>query len=134
MTPAEIRQELIEDLYRQALESPDSVRQLVEDEVSRYSDSEVRRIAEGRGLLDDEIIAGSGEDDDEEDGPSGVLTDERGVPYILNARNATLPEGWAMCLSCYRAWNDAASTSVTPAPSGRCPFEYEHRNEDENHP
>lgn len=30
------------------------------------------------------------------------------------------------CGSCGRSWNDAASSSVTPAPSGRCPFEYEH--------
>jgi len=25
-----------------------------------------------------------------------------------------------------RSWNDAASSSRTPADSGRCPFEYEH--------
>jgi hypothetical protein len=32
----------------------------------------------------------------------------------------------ATCGTCGRSWNDAASSSVTPAPSGRCPFEYEH--------
>lgn len=30
------------------------------------------------------------------------------------------------CESCGRSWNDAAISSVTPAPSARCPFEYEH--------
>jgi len=30
------------------------------------------------------------------------------------------------CGTCGRSWNDAASSGVTPAPSGRCPFEYEH--------
>lgn len=29
------------------------------------------------------------------------------------------------CGSCGRSWNNAASSSLTPAPSGRCPFEYE---------
>jgi hypothetical protein len=38
----------------------------------------------------------------------------------------TDPADVATCGHCGRSWNDAASTSVTPAPSGRCPFEYEH--------
>jgi len=33
----------------------------------------------------------------------------------------------ATCGSCGRSWNDALMTSWTPAPSGRCPFEYWHR-------
>jgi len=32
----------------------------------------------------------------------------------------------ATCGTCGRSWNDAAVSSMTPAPSGRCPFEYEH--------
>lgn len=32
----------------------------------------------------------------------------------------------ATCGTCGRSWNDAAISSVTPAPSGRCPFEYDH--------
>jgi hypothetical protein len=32
----------------------------------------------------------------------------------------------ATCGSCGRSWNDAAVSSWTPAPSGRCPFEYDH--------
>lgn len=31
-----------------------------------------------------------------------------------------------VCGNCGRAWDDSISTSMTPAPSGRCPFEYEH--------
>lgn len=34
------------------------------------------------------------------------------------------------CGSCGRTWNDAAGSSWTPVPSGRCPFEYEHDEED----
>lgn len=30
------------------------------------------------------------------------------------------------CGHCGRSWNDAAISGVTPVPSGRCPFEYEH--------
>lgn len=36
----------------------------------------------------------------------------------------------ATCGHCGRSWNDALSSSVTPAPSGRCPFEYEHVYDD----
>jgi hypothetical protein len=30
------------------------------------------------------------------------------------------------CGVCHRSWDDAVSTTMTPVPSGRCPFEYEH--------
>ena len=33
----------------------------------------------------------------------------------------------AMCGSCGLVWDDAIPTSWTPAPSGRCPFEYYHK-------
>lgn len=32
----------------------------------------------------------------------------------------------ATCGVCGRSWNDAAISSVTPVPSARCPFEYDH--------
>lgn len=35
------------------------------------------------------------------------------------------------CGTCGRSWNDAAVSAWTPAPSGRCPFEYDHEY-DEN--
>jgi hypothetical protein len=41
-----------------------------------------------------------------------------------------LPEGHpraiAQCGTCGRWWDDDASTELTPAPAGRCPFEYWH--------
>lgn len=53
-------------------------------------------------------------------------TDERGVEWVIGVSLDQLPEGWAKCGTCGRAWNDEKSTSVTPTPSARCPFEYEH--------
>lgn len=32
----------------------------------------------------------------------------------------------ATCGECGRSWNDARISSLTPTPSGRCPFEYAH--------
>ncbi len=31
---------------------------------------------------------------------------------------------------CGRGWDDSVSTSVTPTPAARCPFEYDHENPD----
>lgn len=33
----------------------------------------------------------------------------------------------ATCGECGRSWDDAFASGVTPAPSGRCPFEYQHK-------
>lgn len=35
------------------------------------------------------------------------------------------------CGTCGLSWDDGISTSWTPAPSGRCPFEYFHKDEQE---
>lgn len=32
----------------------------------------------------------------------------------------------AICGACRRGWDDSIASSWTPAPAGRCPFEYEH--------
>ena len=32
----------------------------------------------------------------------------------------------ATCGTCGRSWDDSIVTSLTPAPSARCPFEYYH--------
>lgn len=32
----------------------------------------------------------------------------------------------ATCGGCGRSWDDSVSTALTPTPSARCPFEYEH--------
>lgn len=39
-------------------------------------------------------------------------------------------ESIAQCGTCHRWWDDAKSTSMTPTPSGRCPFEYFHADTD----
>jgi hypothetical protein len=39
---------------------------------------------------------------------------------------AVLERRAATCGTCGRSWDDTVSTSMTPVPSGRCPFEYEH--------
>ena len=42
--------------------------------------------------------------------------------------------GWdgvstAVCGTCHESWDDALVSSITPAPSARCPFEHEHGGE-----
>jgi hypothetical protein len=37
-----------------------------------------------------------------------------------------------VCGTCGRGWDDSISTSVTPTPAGRCPFEYDHEYDDED--
>ena len=36
------------------------------------------------------------------------------------------------CGTCGLSWDDAIVTSITPTPSGRCPFEHFHQSEDED--
>lgn len=36
------------------------------------------------------------------------------------------PADVATCGACGRSWDDAVSSALTPAPSARCPFEYDH--------
>lgn len=35
-----------------------------------------------------------------------------------------------VCGYCRRGWDDTISTSLTPVPSGRCPFEYDHEEQE----
>lgn len=37
----------------------------------------------------------------------------------------------ATCGHCGRSWDDAMVSHLTPAPAGRCPFEYDHEYDDE---
>ena len=34
------------------------------------------------------------------------------------------------CGTCGRSWDDSISTSVTPVPAGRCPWEADHEDDD----
>lgn len=54
-----------------------------------------------------------------EDYPVRVLADDEA------------PKGRTTCGTCGRSWDDDVVTSMTPAPSGRCPFEYYHAEEDD---
>lgn len=52
----------------------------------------------------------------------------RGVRYVAKGRKApTYFKAPATCGHCERTWDDGHSSVLTPAPSGRCPFEYMHR-------
>jgi len=50
----------------------------------------------------------------------------KGVKYVAAGNPA--PKDFARCGHCQRAWDDNKPTGLTPAPSGRCPFEYMHRS------
>lgn len=63
----------------------------------------------------------------------------------MRLKNSDIPKGWAVrplrrgqkakdaatCGACGLSWDDGKSTSMTPAPSGRCPFEAFHVHEEE---
>ena len=51
-----------------------------------------------------------------------------GVVELTPAEAPHVP-GATQCGTCRRWWDDDVSSSWTPAPSGRCPFEYEHAEE-----
>lgn len=46
------------------------------------------------------------------------------TPTWLDERRVKLDV--VTCGTCGRSWDDALGSSWTPAPSGRCPFEYDH--------
>ena len=53
--------------------------------------------------------------------PEAIYIDRRGV-VELDPSDPTA----TVCGGCGRGWDDDVHTSVTPVPSGRCPFEYDH--------
>lgn len=46
---------------------------------------------------------------------------------IADNKNQTKPENVATCGHCGLSWDDGTSTTYTPAPAGRCPFEQWHQ-------
>lgn len=60
--------------------------------------------------------------------PSAIPADFEVRPISPDDSAATDP---ATCGTCGLTWDDAKPTSWTPAPSGRCPFEYFHKDEDD---
>lgn len=55
---------------------------------------------------------------------------ERMLDLIVATPN-TDPANRVECGECGFKWDDSISTSFTPAPSGRCPNEYNHAEESE---
>jgi hypothetical protein len=56
---------------------------------------------------------------------------------VIELRGAELADarriGTALtCGTCGRSWDDSISTSVTPVPAGRCPWESHHEDDDED--
>lgn len=56
---------------------------------------------------------------------SELISEENGAEPQLDEYGKT-KEDIATCGTCGMSWNDALITSRTPAPSGRCPYEYIH--------
>lgn len=52
------------------------------------------------------------------------------VRVLRTARQKAKAKSLATCGECGRSWDDGIVTGWTPAPSGRCPFEYYHATED----
>ena len=48
------------------------------------------------------------------------------VKVLRTTRQKANAADLCTCGSCGRSWDDSMSTGWTPAPSGRCPFEYYH--------
>lgn len=53
-----------------------------------------------------------------------------GVREVLDTEAYDEPFSVATCGACGRSWDDDRASGLTPTPSGRCPFEYEHEHED----
>lgn len=47
---------------------------------------------------------------------------------VLDEDGDNPPKGKTTCGYCLLSWDDNISTAWTPVPSGRCPFEYQHRH------
>lgn len=54
--------------------------------------------------------------------PNGVR-EVLDVPHYQSGHDDT---DVATCGDCGRSWDDRVVTAITPTPSARCPFEYEH--------
>lgn len=56
----------------------------------------------------------------------GIRVDDSDCPCGYNSE----PLDLATCGTCGLTWDDGKVTSITPAPSARCPFEWFHRDDD----
>lgn len=61
--------------------------------------------------------------------PTSFVEHASGVREVLDPETYRIdvPEAIVtLCGHCGRSWDDAHASGLTPTPSGRCPFEYEH--------
>lgn len=58
--------------------------------------------------------------------PTGVREIHDATAYLADHPGAAIAE----CGECQRMWDDSHASEWTPAPSGRCPFEYDHYQEE----
>lgn len=97
--------------------------------------SEIRTVVKGRLADEAEVTAGRRAI------TAGVVVESAVVPEEVRQPEVTLthpitqdeypaPPGADIvtCWTCHRSWDDSLPTSLTPAPSARCPFEYEHED------
>ena len=56
-----------------------------------------------------------------------TFTDSRGI-VLLDEGDPRA----TTCPICHHSWDDSVATAWTPAPAGRCPWEYEHPSADDS--
>ncbi len=74
------------------------------------------------------------ESDDDDTSRDATPTDDTSIPAdyeVQPLRPDEHPPGRTTCDTCGRAWDDDKVTGITPAPSGRCPFENWHEDDTE---
>lgn len=79
-------------------------------------------------LNDDGLFCGVVEAVSIKDDPRRVYNvNSRGVVELANDDPAA-----TVCDYCHRGWDDTVATALTPTPAGRCPFEYEHTDAEDD--
>lgn len=94
----------------------------------------IARIEELEGIVESEQEAlAESQKCDECDGKGFLDSDEQIVCIECkgNGAPASSDDDMATCGTCGLTWNDVIPSSLTPAPSGRCPFEYIHEEMEE---
>lgn len=65
---------------------------------------------------------------------NGVVEVYDAVAYLKYVRRSQpdKPDTVKECGDCGRMWDDAVVSAWTPAPAGRCPFDYDHEEADDD--
>ncbi len=107
--------------------SGDHVMVKVLDDILDLSDSTFRRMLGEHFAPDvDDVAEALGvSDEDDEDDEDDVPADYPVQPLRTDAEREAASVV-ATCGACGRSWDDGVSTSMTPAPAGRGPFEPHH--------